>query len=195
MSIHKLPIFLLALGLAVTGSIVARAADAPSPPTTAAPSEHKFTDAEIFGVLKAINDATIEESRVAEPLVTHHGLKRFAKHLVTQHTAANKREAALHERHRVQLAESGLSGQIKAKSQQKVHDLKNTSKGPAFDRAYIDAQIQFNTEAIDSIDRKLLPNAQGEHLRKELHTLRAALEADLKEARNHLESLEQPKHK
>lgn len=155
----------------------------PSPPTqTPPPAEPVVTDGEVLAVLETITDSNIDHARDAQKAASDKRVKKFAESIVKRNTAAKRRQATLRARHNLQAVGGQMSQTFKREVDQAFSDMPAGEKGLAYDRAYIDNQIEILTNAIGHINNRLLPNVQLPALRTELQTVVGQLETDLKSA-------------
>lgn len=142
-------------------------------------TESRLDDAQIGGVTSAVNTGEIQQGRLAASRATTNEAREFGAMMVTMHTAAQERQAALLSRLGLTPRESRLSEQLTASAQSTLAELE-TKTGRDFDIAYLDAQIVQHRTTLETIDRVLLPSGKAEELRQELQTARG-------EVANHLE--------
>lgn len=103
--------------------------------------------------------------------------------MVKDHTAANKRQAALIKKAKIEAKDNDVSIRVSTDAKARVETLKGTEKGAAFDKAYIDAQIEMHTAVLSAIDTQMMPGVQNPELKAELTTTRAAVESHLNQAK------------
>jgi len=163
----------------------AAAADADAPAATPAPPPPPppLADGESVAVAKAANDGEIETSKLAKTMAKDKKVKDFAAMMVKDHTAANKRHAALIKKAKIEAKDSELSNALTADAKTRVETLKGTEKGAAFDKAYIDAQVEMHTAVLSAIDTRMMPGVQNPDLKAELATTRAAVESHLNQVK------------
>lgn len=151
----------------------------PAPP----PAPPPLSDAEIAAVTKVANDGEIEHGKLAKTMAKDKKVKDFAAMMVKDHTDANKRQDKLVKKAAIVPAESELSKRLADDGKAKAETLKGTAKGPDFDKAYIDAQVEIHTTVLGAIDTQLLPGAQNADLKAELTEMRTKVEAHLNQAK------------
>jgi putative membrane protein len=78
--------------------------------------------------------------------------------------------------------ENPTSTQLKQGGEQSAVQLGGLS-GAAFDRAYIDHEVEYHQTVLDAIDQTLIPNAQNADLRALLEQVRPAIAAHLEHAK------------
>lgn len=161
-------------GDAATPAVTAPAAPPPPPP---------LADGESAAVAKAANDGEIETSKLAKTMAKHKQVKEFAAMMVKDHTAANKRQAALIKKAKIEAKDNDVSIRVSTDAKARVETLKGTEKGAAFDKAYIDAQVEMHIAVLSAIDTQMMPGVQNPELKAELTTTRAAVESHLNQAK------------
>lgn len=154
----------------------------PSPPTQTTPTQPVVTDVEIFAVLETITDTSIDHAREAQKTASDRRVKKFAESIVKRNTAAKRRQASLRTRHNLQAAAGQTSESFQREAEQTFSDMRGLEKGGAYDRAFIDNNVELLSNAIGYINNRLLPNVQLPALRTELQTVVGQLETDLKSA-------------
>lgn len=138
----------------------------------------QLSDAQVMGVVLALNQGEIDQGKVAQANAVAPEVKAYGDKMVTEHQAALDRENALG----IPSAESPLRTQVQTESQSLVTLLQDKS-GDSFDLAYVEAQITVHTKALDTVDTTLIPANDNALLAAELTTLRASIQAHLTEAR------------
>jgi putative membrane protein len=163
-------------GDAAGGDAAATTPAAPPPPPPLA-------DAEIVAVAKAANDGEIETSKLAKSMAKDKKVKDFAAMMIKDHTAANKRQAAWAKKAKIEAKDNDVSTRLTTDAKSRVDTLKGLEKGAAFERAYIDAQVEMHTAVLTAIDTQMLPGVQNPDLKAELTTTRTAVEGHLNMAK------------
>ena len=164
--------------------VVAEPTPEPEPAAEPAPpAPPPLTDAEIAAVTKAANDGEIEHGKLAKTMAKDKKVKDFAAMMVKDHTAANKRQAALIKKAKIEAKENEMSTRLATDAQSRVETLKGLEKGAAFEKAYIDAQVEMHTTVLTAIDTQMMPGVQNPDLKAELTTMRTAVEGHLNMAK------------
>jgi putative membrane protein len=145
-------------------------------------SPQNLTDPQIAMVMRVVNLAEVREGEVAREKSGTPSVRDFGALMVTEHTAqSNKTESEL-ARVNVASEDTTLSRQIDATSGAATDRLRALS-GSAFDRAYIDREVEAHQYAVGLIDSKLMPNARKKTLREQLTDLRKMLDTHLTNAK------------
>jgi putative membrane protein len=193
----------LLLGLACTlgacskgssGADTTAAAAATTPDTSAgrvaAPAESAGTSAgasatgtmsaaNIASMIAATNGAEIAAAKLAERKASSADVKAFARQMITDHTAMEKSLDSLAKAKSITPQAPSQEDQMKQQNQTTMASL-DSAKGSAFDKAYINAQVQAHQQAVTDLQNfssqspdpdlkalvdKALPKVQG-HLDK-----------------------------
>lgn len=134
-----------ALGLLVAasaGPAIAQTTAPTTPPATAAATTARAST--FVPTVAASNQFEIESSQLALDRSADGSIKRFAQRMVTDHNmAADKFEKALAD------AEIAMPPQKLDAKHQAILDQLEAASGDAFDKAYIEAQYNAHTEAVE----------------------------------------------
>ena len=158
------------------GSDTAAATTQPAAAPAAAP-----TDPEIAHIAKTANDADIDGGNLASQKAENAEVKGFAKLMVTDHTAMNQQGEQAATAAQVTPQDNPTSQQMMSEHQTAKQQLEGQS-GAAFDRAYIQHEVQMHQKVLDALDRTLIPNAQNAQLKQTLTDARAKVQAHLQRA-------------
>lgn len=162
------------------------AAPTPPPPptdTTAAAPAGAVSDAQIAAIVLAANSVDSTAGALAAQKGTSNDVKQFGQRMVTDHGGVNKQAVDLAGRLNLTPEQNPTSQQLTAGGQQNVTAL-NGMSGAAFDRAYIDHEVEYHQTVLDAIDKTLIPNAQNADLKKLLTDTRPAVAAHLQMAKD-----------
>jgi putative membrane protein len=144
----------------------------------AAPVPESLTDEQIAAITDAANTAEIAQAKLAESKSKSPDVKRFAAMMIHHHGDAKKKQAQL----KLQMADSSDSTALKADAASTLDALKKDA-GKAFDKAYIDAQVDGHQKVLDAINQKLLPNVKNADLKAYLDEIKPRVEEHLKQAK------------
>jgi putative membrane protein len=144
-----------------------------------------------FGVLRAIHLAEIEHGTLAQAKSTNSDVKDYAEKVVKDHRTRMMKDDKMMTGLGVAPRDSALSARIRAASDQQTTRL-NSLSGAAFDRAYIDEQINYYRTVLDTFDRDLLPNIKDPDLKSQVSEARERANDNLKEAQDLRLSLVNP---
>lgn len=139
------------------------------------------TDAQIAAIVVTANQVDIDAGRLAETNGTDPQVRAFGKQMVTDHTGVNKQAGDLVTKLGVTPEENPTSRSLKSAGDENLKKLRGL-KGAAFDKAYIDHEVEYHRQVLEAIDKTLIPNAKNEQLKALLVKVRPAFEAHLKHA-------------
>jgi putative membrane protein len=166
----------------------AAVATTPAPPATVPPAADgaapagAVTDPQIAAIVVTANAVDSAGGEMAQQKGTHSRVKEFARRMVTDHGGVNKQAVALVQRLGVTPEESATSRQLTQGGEQARQQLSGLS-GAAFDRGYIDNEVEYHQTVLQAIDATLIPNAQNAELKALLQQVRPAVQAHLEMAR------------
>lgn len=167
---------------AADSTTVAAAPVAPAP--TAAPAADSgaqagaVTDPQIAAIVVAANAVDSAGGALALQKGTHARVKEFANRMVADHGGVNKQAVALVQKLGVTPEENATSRQLSQGGEQARQQLSGLS-GTAFDRGYIDNEVEYHQTVLQAIDATLIPNAQNAELKTLLQQVRPAVQAHL----------------
>lgn len=164
----------LALSLLAAFAVPALAAD-PAP-----------TDAQIAAIVVTANQVDIDAGKLAESRSQSKDVKDFAKLMVSDHSGVNKSATELVHKLKVKPEPNATSASLKKGGDDNVAKLKSL-KGSAFDKAYVDHEVEYHQAVLDALDKTLVPSASNEELKALLVKVRPAFVAHLEHAK-HLQS-------
>jgi len=139
-------------------------------------------DAQIAHIVVTANQVDIDAGKLAERKGSSKEIKAFGKMMVTDHSGVNKQAIALAKKLGVKPQDNDTSKALKKEGQENVAKLKGL-KGAAFDKAYIDHEVDYHQQVLDAIDKVLVPNAKNEELKALIVKVRPAFEAHLEHAK------------
>lgn len=140
------------------------------------------TDAQIASIVVTANQVDINAGHMAEGKAHSPEVKAFARQMVTDHTGVNKQAAALAAKLKLTPQDNATSQSLKQGGVDSANKLKGLT-GAAFDKAYIDREVDYHAQVIDAIDKTLIPNAQNAELKDLLVKSRPAFVGHLEHAR------------
>jgi putative membrane protein len=147
----------------------------------------QINDGQIASIVVTANQVDIDAGAFAASRSNNAEVKKFAKLMVTDHTAVNKAALDLATRLKLTPLDNPTSQSLKAGGEENVAALK-TMDGAAFDKAYIDHEVAYHRQVIDALDKVLIPGATNKELKALLVSVRPAFVAHLEHA-EHLQTL------
>jgi putative membrane protein len=154
----------------------------PAPPPAPEAAAPGVTDPQIAGIVVGANAIDIEAGELAKEKGENAKVREFAQRMITDHTAVNQQASDLAGRLGVTPEESPTSRQLRQGADQNMANLRGLS-GAAFDRAYIDHEVEYHQTVLSAIDETLIPGAQNAELRDLLTRTRPAIQAHLDHAK------------
>ncbi|HEX6750352.1 MAG TPA: DUF4142 domain-containing protein [Longimicrobium sp.] len=162
---------------------------APPPPPPAAPGvppgvqPSTVSDAQIAAIVVSANATDSAAGELAREKGQNPKVKEFAQRMVTDHGGVNQQAVALAGRLNLTPEENNTSRQLAAGGQQTRQRL-NELAPTAFDRAYIDSEVEYHETVLQAIDSTLIPSAQNAELKALLEQVRPAVAAHLQMAKD-----------
>ena len=156
---------------------------APAPAAAPAAPAGTVSDAQIAAIVLTANTVDSAGGVVAQQKGTNAEVKKFGQTMVADHGGVNKQAVALAGRLNLTPEENPTSTQLKQGGEQSAAQLNGLS-GAAFDRAYIDHEVEYHQTVLDALDQTLIPNAQNGELKALLEATRPAVAAHLQMAKD-----------
>jgi len=147
-------------------------------------------ETQIVDVTTAANSAEIMTSQVALTKAQSDDVQSFAQDMIQMHGAAQTRQELLATTLGVTRQTSPQGDLMRATTTQIVQQLQALPQGPAFDLAYVNAQVTLHSTTLQTMDQLLLPSAQTPALRQELTASRAEVATHLTSAQTLLAALQ-----
>jgi putative membrane protein len=164
----------------------AAAAAAPAsmaPADTAKPAAAAPNDAQIAHIVVTVNSIDSAAGVMAKQKGSAKSVKDFAQTMINDHSAVNKQAVALATKLKVTPEDNDVSKSLKSAGDASTSNLQGKSGGD-FDKAYIDNEVTFHQNALDAIDKTLIPSAQNAELKSLLEKTRPAVAAHLARAKD-----------
>lgn len=139
-------------------------------------------DAQIASIVVTANQVDIDAGKLASSMGSNAEVKKFGVLMVTDHEGVQRTAVSLAKKITVTPEDNPTSQSLKAGGEKNVANLK-TLKGAAFDKAYIDHEVEYHQQVIDAMDKALIPNAQNPELKALLVKVRPAFVAHLDHAK------------
>lgn len=145
------------------------------------PDGAALSDAEIAGVIDALNAGEIAQSMLADDS-TNAEVRAYAAMMIASHTDLAEEHTEVLGRVMLSPVESDLSRSITQQVMNVNEDLSALS-GAELDAAYVDAQVILHAEALDVIQTTLMPSVTNSRYRQFVIDVRDAMVAHLQLAR------------
>lgn len=141
----------------------------------------QLTDAQIAAVLDVANQGEIEQAELARQRATAEPVRGYATAMITGHGAAAREQSQILEQRGIRPEFNPAASQLMDRSMQTQERLRNL-QGPAFDRAYMEAQLEQHRLLLRMLDEELIPSAEDPQYRTYLEQLRGDIQAHLTNA-------------
>lgn len=142
-----------------------------------------LTDPEIAMVMRVANLGEVREGNVAREKATDTAVRDFATMMVNEHTDANVKAEEQLSKKEIPSDDSQTSRELDASSAAAADSLRASAAGAAFDRSYMDRQIQVHEHVLSMIDKTLLPAAHDKVVRQTLNDMKATVTKHLERAK------------
>lgn len=143
----------------------------------------EVNDAQIASIVVTANQVDIDAGKLAAAKATDPEVKKFAQTMVTDHTGVNKQATDLAKKLKVTPQDNDTSKSLYEGGKKNVANLKTLS-GKAFDKAYIDHEVEYHTAVLEAVDKTLIPSAQNAELKALLVKVRPAFVAHLEHSKH-----------
>lgn len=148
----------------------------------------KLSDAQIIGVMQAINRAEIRQAELAMARSADPQVLMTAEQLANEHREMSMRLARLAEGLGARPQPSDLSRKLEQMVQQATDRLRELS-GAEFNRGYLQTQVLLHQTALDVVQQELIPAARSENLKRMLQVAAPHLHHHLQQAKMAQDSL------
>jgi putative membrane protein len=140
-------------------------------------------DAQIAHIVVTADMIDINAGKLAESKTKNPEVKKFAKQMVTDHTAVNKQASALAKKLGVTPEDNDTSKSLMKGADEHMAKLKKM-KGSEFDKEYVDHEVAYHEAVLSAIDKTLIPSAKNAELKALIEKVRPAFEAHLQHAKH-----------
>lgn len=140
-----------------------------------------FADSEIAMLMRVANLSEVREGELAREKAADPAVRDFSLMMISEHSAANSRAESELAKADIVSADTPLSRQLDAESGAAT-DRMRLLAGRAFDRAYIDRQVQVHQAVLNMIDKQLVPHAKKKVVKDQLSEMRKTVEQHLMRA-------------
>ena len=147
----------------------------------------QLDDAQLAAVVQAVNEGEIRIAQLVESRTTNAEVKTLAHALLVSHQALLSKDTALWARLHLTPNASAISARVDADTQTEV-TLLTSVLGDAFDRDYVELQVQDQNSAIE-LARRIVPDLKRADFKAGLKAARSELEGHLRMAESTQESL------
>jgi putative membrane protein len=155
---------------------------------SAAKGETTLSDGEIAEVTDVVNTGEIEQAQLATSKASNPRVREFANMMIRDHTRAKQEASQIVRQQNLVTQDGALATQIENQSTQMLQSLRAADPGD-FDMVYISGQVEQHQKALDTLDKQLIPSADGPQLKAQLEEARDMISRHLTEAREIQRSL------
>ena len=121
-------------------------------------------DPTIVAIFDAANSWDIETSKIAVKKSHNASVRRFAKMMIHDHAAVRQMGRDLAHKLKVTPTPPGKDFEL-YKDHVAIMSTLRSTKGRAFDKAYIDHEVTYHQAVIDAVSKQLLPATQNAELK------------------------------
>jgi putative membrane protein len=147
-----------------------------------------WPESDIAGIVMTANEGEVQQGNAATARATSPEVRAFAQMMVSDHTSAMNTARDVFSRNAITPGENDTTRTLRDTSQRTVSNL-NTYNGTAFDRTYMQSQVDVHQWLLTSLDTALIPSATHPEVRSLLQTQRASVATHLDRARQILNGL------
>ncbi len=148
------------------------------------------TDMEIAQTVMSVHQTDIDAGKLAKLRSQDPRVKEYANQMITDHSAGNREAMKVVKKMNVKPLDSDTSRTIRKEGKENLTKLE-TLEGSEFDKAYIDREVDFHQDALNKIDKDLMPNAKSKEMRTLVSKVRPEVMAHLQHAKDLQQSLQQ----
>jgi putative membrane protein len=145
-------------------------------------------EGDIASIVTAANQGEIEQGNAAASRATSTDVRSFAQMMVTDHTNALGNARDTFNRAGINPTPNDITAALERTTPETIRNL-NTYQGAAFDRMYMQTQVDLHDWLLRALDTALIPSARTPELRTLLQTQRGAVAMHLEQARRILGGL------
>ena len=141
----------------------------------------KLSDAEVAYVAVVANQIDIDYAAIAKEKSKNADVLKFAETMANDHTAVIGEASALVKKLGVTPKDNAVSQSLLSDAEKTKKELKSKS-GKAFDKAYIDNEVEYHKAVISAVRDLLIPETENKELKELLEAVLPALETHLQHA-------------
>jgi putative membrane protein len=153
-----------------------------SSPMMPADMTNAVPEPQIADIVVAANEGEIQQGNAAQSRATSAEVRSFAQMMASDHTTALSNGRDVFMRNGITPATNNTSTTLRNNSQRAVTNL-GTFSGAAFDRAYMQSQVDVHQWLLTTLDTSLIPSARNAEVRSLLQTQRGTVAMHLEQAR------------
>lgn len=158
----------------------------------AATQTGRITDGQIANIALTAHQIDMERGELVLGKTQSREVEQFAKSMVADHTAGKQEAMDAGRRLNLRPEESDLARSLKSQADRTAVRLREL-RGHAFDRAYIDEEVNYHQSLLDALDHTLTPGASSAELKTLLANTRSTVQRHLDHAKHLQNTLEKPR--
>lgn len=142
-----------------------------------------LNDAQIAHIAVTANQIDIDAAKDALGKTDNPQVKQFAQQMITDHQSVIDKANALATKLNVTPEENETSKKLQEAADKEKERLSNKA-GSAFDRAYVEHEVAYHKQVIETVDKVLVPNTKNKELKSLLTSVKPVLNAHLEHAKS-----------
>jgi putative membrane protein len=146
-----------------------------------AQAQPNLDDGQIADIITVAHSIDIEAGKLAQFKSSNAEVLFFAQRMVTDHGVALESQNELIKRLKIAPMENPVSQRLRSTAEKNMAKL-TPMRGLAFEKEYIDHEVVFHTDMLETIDKLLISNARNEQLKNSLAKVRPAFFSHLQHA-------------
>ena len=140
------------------------------------------TDAQIASIVVTANQVDIDAGKLAVRKTHRKDVRAFAQLMISDHTGVNNSAMDLVTRLHMAPEAGPISGHLQTDGDENLRTLK-TLNGTAFDRAYVDHEVEYHQHVLATINELLIPSGSNAEWKALLVQVEPAFVGHLKHAK------------
>jgi putative membrane protein len=140
------------------------------------------TDPQIASIVVTANQVDIDAGKLAAHQSRRKDVREFAQRMITDHSGVNKSAVELVTRLHVVPEPGQISEHLQRGGDENLAALK-TLQGAAFDKAYVDHEVEYHQHVLATINELLIPSASNAELKALLVQVEPAFVGHLEHAK------------
>jgi putative membrane protein len=147
----------------------------------AAQNKTPLSDPEVASVAVTANQIDVNYGEIARKKSKDAEILKFAETMINDHKAVISQATALVKKLGVTPKDNKVSRQLLADSK-KTTSMLHSKSGAAFNKAYIDNEVNYHKAVISTVENVLIPDAKNSELKELLQNVVPTLKAHLEHA-------------
>ncbi|AWH18440.1 hypothetical protein C1922_14610 [Stenotrophomonas sp. ZAC14D2_NAIMI4_7] len=178
------PLFAFLAAALILPGMTVQAESAPAPTDSEQSATTPETQASALGLLSAVNNGEINTGQLALSQATDARTKRYAQHMIDEHTKNNSKLGVW------PVDARSAPAQAKTAEAERTLVVLKQAKGPTFDGAYLKTMVRDHQSALQILDSTLLPATRDPAVIAFLKTTRSHVQDHLQQAQQLLAEID-----